>query len=326
MRPVPTQERAAEGEQAPGSYQELTSPTISAALQAERPEPSEDPSQLTTIFVVGGVAVDIVTTLPRAVRPGMFVQATSTIERVGGCAVNIASGLTDAGCPCVIVGCAGTDARGDWLRAELSDKGMDARLRSVSGPTPLSLIMVEPSGERTIVGLTEDLFSHIDMASINLRQHDAVVLPQWRPGLAHCLEQAKAAGCRTVVGLRALQDPASPSADLAIGSIAEVADRSTLTSQLHRFGAVVVTDGARGSEAHLPDGRTLVQPAVAASPVDATGAGDAYLAGFVHQWMSGASLPQAMAVAAAWGALATESHTSVPPPWSGVLPRLDAAE
>ena len=180
---MPTQERAAEGEQAPGSYRELTPPNISAALQAGRPKASDDSTQLTTIFVVGGVAVDIVTTLPHAVRPGMFIQATSTIERVGGCAVNIASGLTDAGCPCVIVGCTGTDARGDWLRVELSDRGLDARLRSVSGPTPLSLIMVEPSGERTIVGLTEDLFSHIEMAPINLHQHDVVVLPQWRPGL-----------------------------------------------------------------------------------------------------------------------------------------------
>ncbi|MEW1635282.1 carbohydrate kinase family protein [Streptomyces sp. NPDC093801] len=288
-----------------------------------RPTLRQDFHASASVIVVGGVAVDIVTSLPRPLTPGGFVQAAATAERIGGCAVNIATGLTGAGCACVLVGCVGTDARGKWLRTELAERGLETRIRAVPGATPASLIMVEPSGERTIVGLTDDLLSEIDMASISLGSHDVVVFPQWRPGFGDELARARAAGCRTVVGLRALQDPAAPEADLAIGSSTEVADPSTLRSQLHRFGAIVVTEGALGSRAYLPTGDTHVRPAAAASPIDATGAGDAYLAGLVHQWTHGVSLPRAMDVATVWGALATERRTSTPPPWSDVQRRLN---
>ncbi|MFF4849495.1 carbohydrate kinase family protein [Streptomyces sp. NPDC001194] len=275
-----------------------------------------------SVFVVGGVAVDVIAAVSRSITSGGFTQATSTTQRIGGCAVNIACGLSDTDVPCVVVGCLGTDERAAWLLAELADRGLATHLRAVPGPTALSMILVDPYGERTIVGLTDDLIRHIDVTDIALRPEDVMVFPQWRPGLANSLRQARAAGCRTVVGLRALEDLNRPEADLAIGSRSEIADPALVVLQQHRFKAIVVTDGGDGSRAYLRDGSSLIQSAVPARPVDATGAGDAYLAGLLHEWVNNAPLQRCMEVGAAWGALATESRTSSPPPWSQVIERL----
>ena len=56
----------------------------------------------------------------------------------------------------------------------------------------------------------------------------------------------------------------------------------------------VVTLGARGSLA-LIGGQTFRAAAPAITPVDTTGAGDAYIAGFLAARLNGASVPKAMA-------------------------------
>jgi fructoselysine 6-kinase len=59
----------------------------------------------------------------------------------------------------------------------------------------------------------------------------------------------------------------------------------------------VVTCGAAGSIAH--DGRDWWQvPAVSVEVVDTTGAGDSYIAGFLHARLTGADVPEAMHAAA----------------------------
>lgn len=61
---------------------------------------------------------------------------------------------------------------------------------------------------------------------------------------------------------------------------------------------VVVTRGAEGSSVFL-DGFEAEIPAAPIQPVDTTGAGDSYIAAFLHWWLSGASPEQAGHAAAA---------------------------
>jgi fructoselysine 6-kinase len=56
----------------------------------------------------------------------------------------------------------------------------------------------------------------------------------------------------------------------------------------------VITLGARGSLA-LIGGQTFRAAAPAITPVDTTGAGDAYIAGFLSARLNGADVPKAMA-------------------------------
>lgn len=54
-------------------------------------------------------------------------------------------------------------------------------------------------------------------------------------------------------------------------------------------GRVVVKDGAAGAYAWA-DGQILHAPAIAVKPVDTTGAGDCFNAGFVRAWLAGRPL------------------------------------
>jgi adenosine kinase len=59
--------------------------------------------------------------------------------------------------------------------------------------------------------------------------------------------------------------------------------------QLGAAAMVAVTRGATGSEIHTPDGVAVIPPAAVADAVDPTGAGDAYIAGLIAGFRSGAT-------------------------------------
>ena len=62
--------------------------------------------------------------------------------------------------------------------------------------------------------------------------------------------------------------------------------------------------GARGCLT-LDRGRALAAPALAVQPVDTTGAGDSFNAGFLHAWLDGRDLQQCLRWGAACGSLST---------------------
>jgi sugar/nucleoside kinase (ribokinase family) len=55
----------------------------------------------------------------------------------------------------------------------------------------------------------------------------------------------------------------------------------------------------------LRDGDLVEVPAFAVNPIDTTGAGDSFNAGFLHAWLRRRPLREAMRFAAACGALST---------------------
>lgn len=68
---------------------------------------------------------------------------------------------------------------------------------------------------------------------------------------------------------------------------------------------IVVTHGAQGSEAHLPGGEVIYQPAFAASGPGRIGRGDAFAGGFLHAWLGDAAPAAALRYATACAALKT---------------------
>ncbi|MFE7029868.1 carbohydrate kinase family protein [Streptomyces sp. NPDC057621] len=86
---------------------------------------------------------------------------------------------------------------------------------------------------------------------------------------------------------------------------------------------VIVKNGADGAVAH--DGSTVLRTdGIPARPVDTVGAGDSFDAGFVAAHLRGLSTADALALAAACGALSTRAHGGTPaqPTWDEAVAAL----
>jgi 2-dehydro-3-deoxygluconokinase len=104
-----------------------------------------------------------------------------------------------------------------------------------------------------------------------------------------------------------------------------VADVATAISNLGP-SQVIIKLGADGCHA-LVDGRTTQQPAVPVRPVDTVGAGDAFVAGYVSEYVAGHDVSTRVTTAVTAGAFACLTHGD----WEGMprrseLPLLHASE
>jgi sugar/nucleoside kinase (ribokinase family) len=71
-------------------------------------------------------------------------------------------------------------------------------------------------------------------------------------------------------------------------------------------GLIVMKDGAHGAEAFTPESRGgLRVPAIPVTPVDTTGAGDAFDAGYLYAYVNGLPLDVCMQYGSICGGLAT---------------------
>jgi len=276
------------------------------------------------VWIVGPVAWDTVAYLPSLPAPGAYTVSRRTIERPGGTAGNVAQALATTGIETGFVTGLGDDDHADRLRQALLDSGVRrlAVSRLATG-THRVLILVDDAGERTMVGLTPNGLDSIDLAGAGLEPDDVVVFVVWDDVLLDELAFATSRGCTTVVGLAAVLNPAV-SADVAFGSRSDLPpgpqgfDDLDLSPYLGRFGRIVMTRGVAGA-VQLEPGRVLHQPAVPAEVVDTTGAGDAFLAGYLSQYAAGLTDgPEALAAGARWAAAAVSVEASVPPPWADV--------
>ena len=68
---------------------------------------------------------------------------------------------------------------------------------------------------------------------------------------------------------------------------------------------VAVKLGSQGALAIGPDGSLERVPALPVDPVDTTGAGDSFDAGFLRAWLDGATIADALRLGAVCGALST---------------------
>lgn len=268
------------------------------------------------VWIIGPVAIDTVIYIDTLPTPGSFTRPARIIERIGGSSGNVALALAAAGIETGFISYIGEDENGEKISKEFRESSIShLHLQEVSGSTNNALVMIEKSGERTIVALTHSYLSEINLRTIAFQSSDIVVFSLWRPFFLDHLRHVQALGCTTIVGLEALGDEAVTSADIAIGSEAELG-KNRPQVHLERFPRIVVTRGAAGSDEYTVD-LTLHQEAFPAQVVDATGAGDSFLAGFLAILASGRDeLGSASRYGARWAAdsLAIEGSIPAPPP------------
>lgn len=273
------------------------------------------------VWVVGPIAWDTVLPVPWLPESGGFVQAGAAVERPGGAGANVAIALASAGVQVHMVGYVGKDDFGRALLTQLTDAGVEvSEVRADHPHTSHVQIFVEPDGERTIVGLVPDTLHEVQVPIGRVQEDDLVYIAGWRrqfePALLTLVERGVA-----VVTVPPEEPWSAAHATIVLGSVQQFAGTDPAADPRYREAlsggtqAVLLTRGADGVRILTSNGYRdhLARPA---TMVDATGAGDAFAAGFLLRFDQG--LDTAVDTGLAWGARAVETRESQPPPWSAV--------
>lgn len=256
--------------------------------------------------------------LPSFPLPGSFLQSTSVEDRVGGTSANVALGLSSTGIETGFVGYLGNDEHGRKLRKVLDESKIEHLIiTQIDGPTSHVLILIDNNSERTIIGMTPSHLCSLKMDNVPIRRGDIVVFVLWRAEFFDDLVRARELGCICVLGAAALDDKRIQNADLVIGSHSDFTSSLDVAAQLKRFDRIVITHGLEGAVEYNQNG-ILNQPSFPAIPLDATGAGDSFLAGYLAGYAWGLSSEESLTMGAQWAASAVEIASSIPPSWKSV--------
>ncbi|HKP40097.1 carbohydrate kinase family protein [Mycobacterium sp.] len=287
-----------------------------------------DGRDMRNCWVIGPIAWDWPYRLPTLPRSGGFVQGARLADRAGGTGANVARALASRGVAVSMVGYVGRDNWGELSRANLVDCGVDTtHVATVDGDTSQVLLLIEPSGERTIVGVVPDLMSSVWLDPTVVQAGDLVYLAAWRPqfaGMVHSL-----AGRDAVIASVPFPKQEEPlPISYVIGSRAEVPDDSRPSPWRRycdwtagRISGLILTLGSDGAMSIDADGERHFA-AHRIDAVDATGAGDAFTAAILAAMMAGMPPLSGIEEGLLWGAAAACVDASIPPPWSEVVGRL----
>jgi len=283
------------------------------------------------ILIAGELNLDLILQNYRSFPAlGREVLVDDVTLTMGSASAICACGLAKLGNTVTFAGKVGSDPWGDLCKTKLAACGVDiSRVMvdpalktgiTVSITSPTDRALVTYPGASTALQASDFQresfhgFRHLHVSSFFIQQG-------LRPGIKQLLRLASECGLTTSLdpgydpdekwgrdllevlsevdvflpneveleGVTGLQDREQ--------ALRSVANSRTLT--IAKLG----TDGCMASEA----GKTVTVPAFPVEPVDTTGAGDSFNAGFLHAWLRGAPLRDAMTFAAACGALSTLS-------------------
>lgn len=269
------------------------------------------------VTVAGEIYLDqIFTGFAAWPQPGEEAFATGYAREAGGGAPHTASGLARLGRQVSLAGAVGRDS---WVLERLQAIGIDTSLlcRDAAEPTGTT-VAVSRGAERTF---------------FTYRGANAALGGVLRllPGGGH-LHLACAPAPETLAQLRSRYASlsldtgfvrewlAAPFAAEALRLVnwflpneleaALMTGESDPEAMLHWFARrgihAVIKLGPRGSAA-LDQGRLLLAPSIAVDPVDTTGAGDCFDAGFLDAWLAGAPPARCLRAGNICGALSTRA-------------------
>ncbi len=247
----------------------------------------------------------------------------------GGCANNTAIALTRLGVSAGAMGKVGTDAFGDLILQGLVDNGIDTAgmHQDASASTSFTFVAVASDGERTFyhyIGANGELceadlnWDVIKSVKI-LHIAGALVMPRFDGApMANVLREAKTLGITTSLDTaydatgRWMEtlEPCLPYVDMFMPSIVEAQHLTGLSGyreivqflrRNYGIHTIVIKMGENGSYASTPEAE-YIAPAYPVNAVDATGAGDAYVAGFLAGTIMGWDLKATAELASATGA------------------------
>jgi fructokinase len=275
---------------------------------------------------------------PKSGRRSDEPIAREFTRELGGAPANVATGLARLGVSSAVVGGIGLDAFGEALAHHLYDDGVSTRfLVRMPNRTGITFVTRDAAGEPSF------LFYRHDTADVSIRPEQvtremgraAWVLvgssTMMTPSLAAATERfltvAEEAGARIVVDLNVREHmwPSKAQMRAAVAQLVKrasivkgsFADLVALTGRRDILwladnaprAAWIVTQGAKGASA-LGDHGFIARPAVKAKCVDATGAGDAFIAGALAVLIEAGATPGTAAWRdeRVWGAALDAGH------------------
>jgi sugar/nucleoside kinase (ribokinase family) len=283
------------------------------------------------VVVVGDLAVDVVVAPGSPPVAGADVPAR-IVMTAGGAGANAAAWLAARGVDVTLVARVGDDVAGRAAVAELAGAGVRPVVAvDPDAPTATVVVLVGAGGERTMLSdrgaaarlSPADLPPLDGVGHLHLSGYVLGAASSRAAGLA-AVAAARAAGASTSLDPQALGAfpdgllPRLGGVDLLLPNAAELAaftgspDPRSAAALLDVAAAVVVTDGRAGATWVGRDG-TWTVPAPAVDVVDATGAGDAFDAGLLAAWLSGAGPEAALQAGYAAGAEAVSRRGARPP-------------
>ncbi|WP_404384593.1 ribokinase [Caenispirillum salinarum] len=283
-----------------------------------------------TITVFGSVNVDVVAYADRLPRPGETVHGSGYAIGLGGKGANQAVAVARLGGAVELAGRTGIDTFGTLARERLAHFGVATTHLQASpdAPTGIAVIGVDARAENsiTVIGGANMAIDHTDVERIApLLRKTQVLLLQLEIPLATAMDAA--AMVRQAGGLVILDPAPAPrrglpetvwrSVDLMTPNETETealvgirpADRDSALAAARAMverglSRAVVKMGAAGVVWREGEAEGFM-PAFAVEAIDTVAAGDCFNGGLGHALAAGASLEEAVRVAAACGALAT---------------------
>lgn len=266
----------------------------------------------------------------------------------GGAPANVACGLVKLGTSAGFIGCIGQDKAGDELFTLLSEIGVDTTpiQRHTAAPTRKVYVTRSLAGERTFAGFGDiptTEFADTRLQAEKLSEHwfqEAQYLvigtlelayPDSRNAIHTALELAKKQGVKVFLDInwrpvfwlnpdtaKPMIETVLPYADIIKCSDEEgdwlfgTQDPTEIIKKVKNAQGILVTAGEKGCEYHLGDYSQKLD-VFKVNVVDTTGAGDSFVAGFLHCctqagnkiFSDAATAHQAVVYASATGALTT---------------------
>lgn len=274
------------------------------------------------IVVFGAINIDLVISAPHLPAPGETVIGESYRLAPGGKGANQALAAARDGARVLLAGAIGKDGFAEPALALLRAAGVELALAaSDERPTGCAAITVAAGGENMItVAAGANLLARAEMvADARLGPGTTVLLQLEVPAaeVALLAGRAKRRGSRIVLNLApalALAPETLGTVDVLVANEREaVALGRTPTELAAAFRLVfVVTEGARGAVAYLPEGGEIAVPALAVAAVDTTGAGDTFVGVLAAALDAGLALPQALRRASVAAGLACRAPGAQP--------------
>ena len=267
------------------------------------------------VCVVGSANLDLVVHAARHPSPGETVLGDSYAEHPGGKGLNQTVAAARAGARTAMVGALGRDPAADLLEQVLVDHEIaHETVRRVDAPTGRAMITVSRRGENTIV-VVPGANALVRVAELPTT---TVLLAQLEVPLdevSAALRTAREAGALTLLNpapAMPLPDDLVAMVDVIVPNAHEVRLLGGAEALLARGAGVVVTTlGPRGAMITDRHGARHVE-SVHVTPIDTTGAGDAFCGMLAARLAAGSNVDEAVPWATAAGALATTVAGAVP--------------
>ena len=281
------------------------------------------------VLVAGELNVDIVLQGYHAFpEPGKEVLVDDFVMVLGSASAICAMGLAKLGDPVAFLGKVGDDPWGKYCLECLEGRGIDVSrvVGSSALKTGVTVALTSPR-DRALVSFlgaiaalaAEDVhdvafagFQHLHVSSYYLQE-------RLRPGLRSLFARARRLGLTT--SLDPGCDPSETWASDLRETLAEadvflpnevelrgLTGTNDVDEALRRLAnrrTRTVAKLGRDGAATLEGGQVVRVPAFPIEALDTTGAGDSFNAGFLHAWLAGAPVRDALRLGAACGALST---------------------